>query len=164
MIKLIVLDVDGTMTDGRIIYDTHGAESKEFSVKDGLAISSWKKLGRKVAIITGRVSLVVERRAKELGVDFLVQNCKNKGEKVEEISKELGISLKEVCAIGDDLNDMKMLIASGKSFCPKDANVLIHPYVDEVLESNGGNGAVAEMIFKIVKEEKAVKEYIELWQ
>ena len=163
MIELIVLDVDGTMTDGGIIYDSNGVENKKFNVKDGLAIATWKKMGRKVAIITGRESKIVERRAGELKIDFLVQKCKTKEAKVKELAKSLDITLSSVAAIGDDLNDLGMLKAVGKSFCPNDANEMIKPFVNTVVEENGGYGAVASMIKKIIKEENKEEEFINQW-
>ncbi len=84
-IELIVLDVDGTMTDGRISYGESGDEVKSFSVKDGLAIVSWLKLGKKVAIITGRKSQIVERRAKELHIEHFYQGCSDKLKTLNEL-------------------------------------------------------------------------------
>lgn len=163
MIKLIVLDVDGTMTDGKIIYNVSGWESKEFNVKDGLAIATWKKMGRKVAIITGRESPIVEKRAQELKIDYVIQKCKQKGEQVKELAKKEDIALSAVAAIGDDLNDLSMLKEAGRSFCPADANAMIKPFVTTVLEKNGGYGAVASMIDIIIKEEEKEDEYIGQW-
>lgn len=163
MIKLLVLDVDGTMTDGKISYDANGVESKSFSVKDGLAIRTWLDLGFKVAIITGRESPIVEKRAGELKIDYLIQKCKKKLEKVEEICKEENITLENVCAIGDDLNDLKMLKAVGRSYTLQDANPMVKPFVDEVLEKSGGDGAIALMISKLIKEKNLEEEYISLW-
>ena len=93
MIELIVLDVDGTLTDGKIIYSTSGEETKAFDVADGLAIAVWtKKFGKKAAIITGRNSTIVERRANELQITHLHQGIKNKQEVLEEILKKEGLS------------------------------------------------------------------------
>ncbi|MCV6608843.1 MAG: HAD-IIIA family hydrolase [Campylobacterales bacterium] len=163
MIELIVLDVDGTLTDGGIIYGSDGVESKKFNVKDGLAIATWKKMGRKVAIITGRESNIVERRANELKIDFLVQKCKTKEAKIKELAESLDITLSSVAAIGDDLNDLGMLKAVGDSYCPKDSNEMIKPYVKNVLEEKGGEGAVAAMIKQIIKEENKEEEFISQW-
>ena len=163
MIKLLVLDVDGTLTDGRITYDSNGFESKSFSVKDGLALRTWQDLGFKVAIITGRESNIVERRAKELKIDYLYQKCKNKLEKVEEICKKESITLENVCAIGDDLNDLKMLQSVGRSFTLSDCNPLIKPFVETVLDKKGGEGAVASMVEILIEEKDMTKEYIAQW-
>ena len=91
MIEIIVLDVDGCLTDGKITYDANGVESKSFSVKDGLAITSWHKLGKRSAIITGRTSTIVEKRARELGITHLFQGIHNKDEVLANILKEEGL-------------------------------------------------------------------------
>ena len=93
MIELLVFDVDGCLTNGQITYTEKGDEIKSFNVKDGLAISSWIRLGKKAAIITGRRSKIVERRAKELGIHYLVQGAKNKLEVLDDIRKQENLSL-----------------------------------------------------------------------
>ena len=120
MIELIVLDVDGTLTDGKITYLNNGEETKSFDVRDGLAIAVWtKSFGKKAAIITGRNSSIVEKRAKELNITYLYQGIKNKQEILEEILKKEGLSWSQVAAIGDDLNDYNMLKKVGLSFTPR---------------------------------------------
>ena len=122
MIELIVLDVDGTLTDGKIIYTSAGDELKNFDVKDGLAIASWtKKLNKKVAIITGRKSKLVENRAKELGITHLYQGVDNKDEILQNILYEENLTWEQTAGIGDDLNDFKMLNKVGISFAVADA-------------------------------------------
>ncbi|MCG3717059.1 3-deoxy-D-manno-octulosonate 8-phosphate phosphatase, partial [Aliarcobacter butzleri] len=99
MIELIVLDVDGTLTDGKITYSTNGEELKSFSVADGLAIASWTKdLGKKAAIITGRNSSITERRAKELHITHIYQGIENKQAVLENILKEENLSWNQVAA------------------------------------------------------------------
>ena len=164
MIELIVLDVDGTLTDGKIIYNSNGDELKHFDVKDGLAIASWtKKLNKKVAIITGRKSNLVEKRAKELGINYIFQNVDNKDEVLAEIIKKENLSLEEVAGIGDDLNDYKMLKKVGLSFCVNDAVIDIKNLVDVVSKYNGGCGAVRDMIEYILKKDNQ-KNLKELWE
>jgi len=152
MIKLLVLDVDGTMTDGKITYTNLGDEIKSFDVKDGMAIASWtKKLNNHIAIITGRKSTIVERRAKELGIKHLYQGADNKDEILQNILDEENITWEEVAGIGDDLNDYKMLKKVGLSFCVADAVNDIKEISDVVCQSNGGHGAIREMIEYILK-------------
>jgi len=122
-IELIVLDVDGTLTDGRITYTQNGDEVKSFSVKDGLAIASWIKLGKEVAIITGRSSKIVERRVKELGIKYFFQGIHNKKEVLEELLSKLNISMDSVATAGDDLNDYSMLKSSKYAYVPSDASM-----------------------------------------
>lgn len=155
MIELLVLDVDGTLTDGKIIYTSSGDELKQFDVKDGLAVASWtKKFGKKVAIITGRDSELVKKRANELGVTHLFQGIDNKDEVLENILKQENLTWEQTAAIGDDLNDLKMLSKVGLSFCVNDAVEDIKTICDVVCTKKGGDGAVREMIEYILKKDK----------
>lgn len=163
MIKLIVLDVDGCLTDGKIIYDNNGLESKQFNVKDGLGITSWLKLGNEVAIITGRDSQIVANRAKELGIQHLYQGVKNKKARLEELVASLEISLSEVAAIGDDLNDYYMLKAVGHSFTPRNGVKEIQELVTTRLSCNGGEGAVREMVDILVDRNKQRDQFMAVW-
>lgn len=163
MIELIVLDVDGTLTDGKIIYTSNGDEIKNFDVKDGLAIASWtKKLNKKVAIITGRKSKLVENRAKELGVTHLFQGVDNKDEILQNILNEENLTWDQTAGIGDDLNDFKMLKKVGISFAVADAVDEIKALSDVVCTKNGGYGAVREMVEYILNHDKQ-KELKDLW-
>ena len=164
MIDLLVFDVDGCLTNGQITYTEDGSEIKSFSVKDGLAISSWIRLGKKAAIITGRRSKIVERRAKELGISYLFQGVKNKLEVLEEIRKSEKLEFSQIAAIGDDLNDYAMLKAVGKSYTPADGSEYICSLCDVILYNNGGNGAVREMIEGIIKEDGLEEEYLKIWK
>ena len=165
MIKLIILDVDGTLTDGKITYDEHNNEHKNFCVKDGLGIVTWiKKMNKKVAIITGRKSKLTKKRAKELGVQFIYQNAHNKFKIIKKICKKNNIKLNEVAAIGDDLNDLKMLKKVGCSFAPYDASKFILDIVDNICDKNGGSGAVREMIEIICENDNLTKEFISAWE
>lgn len=164
-IKLIVLDVEGTLTKGNIVFDNMGNELKSFNVKDGLAISTWtKKLGRKVAIVTGRFSKSVECRAEELGVQYVYQNVEDKLKLITELCERENIDLSEVAAIGDDLNDYQLLTNVGSSFCPNDACAEIIKAVKTVLKNNGGSGAVREMIEHICVFDDMKKEFLKHYQ
>ena len=162
-IELVVLDVDGTMTDSRITYSENGDEIKSFNVKDGLAIVAWKKLGREVAIITGRSSKIVERRAKELHIEHFYQGIDNKKEVLENLLEKLDLTMDNVAAIGDDLNDLQMLKAAKISFVPRDASAYVDKVATVILNKKGGNGAVREMIEKLIVQEGLEKQYLELW-
>jgi 3-deoxy-D-manno-octulosonate 8-phosphate phosphatase (KDO 8-P phosphatase) len=163
-IELIVLDVDGTMTDGRITYSESGDEIKSFNVKDGLAIVAWKKLGRKVAIITGRSSKIVARRAKELHIEHFYQGVENKVEVLETLLERLDLTMENVATIGDDLNDLSMLKASKLSFVPRDASAYVDRVASVVLNRRGGDGAVREMIERLIAKEGLEKQYLALWE
>lgn len=164
MIRLIVLDVDGTLTDGGITYDANGVESKTFNVKDGFAIAGWIRLGRRAAIITGRNSPIVAKRAAELGITHFYQGIKDKAAKLKEILETEGIKMEEVAAVGDDLNDFRMMKEAGLAFAPADASPYLVEAIDVRLSKKGGAGAVAEMVEYLVKQENLEKEYTEYWK
>ena len=132
-------------------------------MKDGFGIVSWMKLGKKSAIITGRSSRVVERRAKELGITYLYQDVKNKKAVLEDILRQEGLAFENVAAIGDDLNDLALLKEVGLSFCPKDAVPLVQNSVDIILSKEGGKAAVREMIDIIVEKENKSEAFVNLW-
>ncbi len=163
MIKLIVLDVDGCLTEGKIIYDNNGLESKQFNVKDGFGIKSWMRLGHEVAIITGRESQIVSNRAKELGIKHLYQGVKDKLAALEGLLAELDIPLESVAAIGDDLNDYKMLQKVGRSFAPADAVIEVRQGVQSVLSKRGGDAVVREMIDLLAEENNQKETYLGFW-
>jgi len=162
-IELIVLDVDGTLTDGKISYSQNGDEIKSFCVKDGLAISSWIKLGKEVAIITGRRSEIVARRAKELGIKHYYQGVHDKQEVLVELLIKLNYTMHNVASVGDDLNDYKMLVASKRSYVPNNASPHVKKIADVVLTRSGGDAAVREMIEELVVSEGLEEEYLALW-
>lgn len=162
-IELIVLDVDGTMTDGHITYSQNGDEIKSFNVKDGLAIVSWMKLGKKVAIITGRSSSIVQRRVKELHIEYFYQGIEDKLGTLETLCAKLDITMDNVAAIGDDLNDYKMLQAVNLSFVPSDASMHVEKVATVVLMRRGGDGAVREMIEYLINKEGLENKYLDLW-
>ncbi len=152
MIKLLVFDIDGTLTNGKITYDANGVETKSFDVKDGMAIEAWtKKFGFKAAFITGRNSPIVDRRGAELGVEYIYQGVKDKTIILDEILKKENLTLANVAAIGDDLNDIKMLQSVKLSFCPSDASDEVKNIVSFVSKKSGGNGAAREMIEAVLK-------------
>ncbi len=164
MIKMIILDVDGCMTNGSITFDENGVESKTFNVKDGLGITTWLKIGNDAVIITGRTSKIVERRAKELGIVHLFQGVKNKKEVLQNIMDVLGVDPQEVAVIGDDLNDIGMFEVASLGFAPADAHPSIKEKADVVLKAKGGEGAVREMIDTIVSRNAQQKEFLSVWQ
>jgi len=164
VIELIVLDVDGTLTDGKITYDGNGIESKSFDVADGLAIASWtKKMGKQAAIITGRTSKAVEQRAKDLGIKHLHQGIHNKDEVLQKILDDEGLSWNQVAAIGDDLNDYKMLKKVGISFTPSNGTPYLKDFVNVTCTNAGGTGAVREMMEYIFKEDGLEEEFVKIW-
>lgn len=164
MIEIIFLDVDGCLTDGGLYHSNSGEEMKKFNVKDGFGIQEWQKLGKKVAIITGKTSKIVENRAKELKIPMCFQGVKDKFEKAKEILKEHNLDFSQAGAIGDDFNDIKLLKNVKMAFAPKDALIdkkLCKNIIK--LQNNGGNGAVREMIEFIIKKNKIRKTWLKTW-
>ncbi|MEL0152331.1 MAG: HAD hydrolase family protein, partial [Halieaceae bacterium] len=120
-ITLLVLDVDGVMSDGKVTYTSDGAELKSFNIKDGVGIKCIQKAGVQTAIITGRVSPMVARRASELGIHHLIQGREDKLAALKELITSLSIELKNVAYMGDDLPDIEAITSVGIGACPADA-------------------------------------------
>lgn len=144
-IKLLLLDVDGVMTDGRIIFDDQGRELKAFDVKDGHGLKLVQRAGIKVGIITGRQSEVVVRRAAELGIDLVYQGAKEKLVPFRQILSDLELSPQEVAYVGDDLVDLPILLQVGFSATVADAVAEVRSRVDLVTDRAGGRSAVREI-------------------
>ena len=146
-IKLLVMDVDGTLTDGCIYMGPQGEAMKAFNCQDGHGIAQiLPKLGITPVIITGRNSQIVANRAAELKISHLHQGIHDKLPLLQEIARELGAAREEVAYIGDDLNDMDCINWCGLTGCPADAVPEIRSAVDFVTGRNGGRGAVREFI------------------
>jgi len=151
-IKLLLLDVDGVMTDGRIMYLNDGGEAKAFDVKDGHGLKLIQRAGIKVGIITGRQSDIVARRAAELGIELVYQGAKDKMQPFMEILEKLGLNASEVAYVGDDLVDLPVMRLVGFSATVADASDDIKPYVDLVTSRPGGRGAVREVCDLLLKQ------------
>lgn len=162
MIRLLLLDVDGCLTEGKIIYTASGDELKNFNVKDGFAIRTWLRMGHHVAIITGRESKIVQHRAKELKIPHLYQAVEDKLAVAQQLCEELGIEPDEVAAIGDDLNDIRLLQWVGQAYTPHDSVPYVQNYAT-VLERNGGEAVVREMIEKVVDLNGERDRFLSFW-
>jgi len=150
-IKLLLLDVDGVLTDGRIVYDNHGNELKSFDVKDGHGLKLVQRAGLRVGIITGRQSDLVVKRAAELGIEILYQGVLRKLEPYLEILESTGFSDEQVAYVGDDLIDLPLLRRVGFSATVADAHPDVLPHVDFVSQGEGGRGAVREICDLLLK-------------
>ena len=153
MIKLVLLDVDGTLTDGGIYRGNNGEELKRFNVKDGYVIVNAQKLGIEFGIITGRKSELVEIRSNELKIKYLYQGISEKTVILEEIMQKTELKKEEIAYMGDDLNDILIMKQSGLTGAPKDAADEVIQIVDFVSEKNGGSGAVREFVEYILKKD-----------
>jgi len=150
-IRLLLLDVDGVMTDGRIIFDSNGVESKFFNVKDGHGIKMLQRGGIEVGIISGRESKVVANRATELGIERVFQKATDKLSPYLRILADTGFSDGEVAFIGDDLIDIPVLKRVGFAAAPADAVAEVLPFAHFVTRSSGGFGAVREISDMLLK-------------
>lgn len=153
-IKYLIIDVDGTMTDGGIYYDEHGNELKKFNTRDAAAFRAAKAVGVEPIVLTGRSCKAVERRMKDLGVRYFYQGIVNKREKIRQLMKELHFSKEQLGYIGDDLNDLWAMQSACFVACPSDA-------CEEVIEAShyvsvhkGGAGAVRDIITYLLKKQK----------
>jgi 3-deoxy-D-manno-octulosonate 8-phosphate phosphatase (KDO 8-P phosphatase) len=162
-IRLIVSDVDGVWTDGRIIYTSENGEIKEFNVRDGLAAKLAQKAGLIVALLTSRRSPALERRAKELGITELHQLAANKLESCERLAQKLKVRFDQVLYIGDDLPDLAPMMRAGISAAPADAADEVHAAAQWKLSSHGGRGAFRELVERLLRErgdwDSIVKEF-----
>lgn len=149
-IKMLVMDVDGTLTDGKIYIGENGEVMKAFNVKDGYGIVMAKKQGILPVIITGRKSKIVEERAKELGIEEFYQEIHDKVEVLKEVAERHEILLEEIAYIGDDLNDIDCMSICGLSACHIDAIDEVRNVADYVCQNYGGNGAVREFINYVI--------------
>ena len=154
-IRLLILDVDGVLTDGHITMNERGEEVKSFNVKDGLGLKILMSTGIEVIIITGRKSMVVEHRAKELGIDEVWQGIKDKKVLCKRIIGEKGLKKEEVCCIGDDLPDLAMFMEAGLRIAVADGVEEVREKADLVTKKKGGYGAVREACEWILKSKGA---------
>lgn len=145
-IKLLVLDVDGVLTDGTIYIGNEGEVFKGFNAKDGMGISCALRSGIKVAIITGRQSEIIRRRAEELGITTVLEGVRDKEAALRQLIRQNNLSFKQAAYIGDDLNDLAPMLCCGLSFAPADAANDALDVADFVLLNDGGRGAVREAI------------------
>ncbi len=145
-IKLIIMDCDGVLTDGRLYFSERGEELKVFHVRDGQGLVTWHKAGFRSAIISGRDSPIVELRGTQLGVEFLVQGCDDKVAAFNEILDAAGVTSSEAAFIGDDLPDVEVMKLSGLGIAVADANETAKAAADYVTKASGGQGAVREVI------------------
>jgi len=163
-VQLIVLDVDGTLTDGTLLYDNNGGEAKRFHIADGLGIVMAQCLGLQFAVLSGRQSPAVERRMAELGVTDLVQKSGDKAEAMRQILERYGLEAGQVAYIGDDLNDLPAFDVAGVKIAVADAAELLRERADWVTPRNGGEGAVRDAIDEILRRqgryEEAVAAYL----
>jgi len=150
-VRLLVLDADGTLTDGGIHVDGHGVETKRFFVRDGFAIRAWMRSGREIAVITGRGEGSLRHRLADLGVRHLVTASGPKGPVIEDLLLRLGVAPEEAAAMGDDLPDLALLSRVGYPMAVADAAPEVLAASAWVSRLGGGHGAVREAIEHLMR-------------
>ena len=155
-IKLLLMDCDGVLTDGKLYYFASGEELKVFNVKDGQGIVSWHEAGFKSGIITKKKSDTVKKRATDLGVSYIKQNSRDKTQCFSDILADAQVSVEEVAYIGDDLSDIELLKIVGFSIAVADAAGEVLEIVDYVTKANGGFGAVREITDLLLNAKKTI--------
>lgn len=143
-LQLLVLDVDGVLSDGRLYYSENGHETKAFHIHDGLGIKLLQRSGVEVAIITGRSSQLLERRARELGIERVIQGREDKLTALEELLKPLQIEWQHIAYMGDDLPDLAAIRRVGLGMTVANANPLVRQHARWISQLPGGAGAVRE--------------------
>lgn len=150
-IKLLLMDCDGVLTDGRIWVLESGEDQKAFHTRDGLGLELLHRAGVKSGVISGRVSSALERRAAKLGMSYVRQGCEEKQQAFAEIVADAGLTNAEVGFAGDDLNDIPLMLQSGLALAVADAALETRNHAHYVTEARGGHGAVREMVELILK-------------
>jgi len=150
-IRLLLTDVDGVLTDGGVILDNQGVESKCFNIRDGLAIRLWQLAGGQAGLVTGRSSQVVKLRAAELDMDVVRQGVKDKLPEVQAIAESLKLRPDEIAYVGDDLPDVPTIRYCGLGIAVGDAPEEVREAADYVTSVPGGGGAVREVVELILK-------------
>jgi len=153
--RLLVLDVDGVLTDGVLVYGASGEEIKRFHVRDGLAMQQARRAGVEVAIVSGRASAAVTRRMSELGVVEVHQGVGDKEALLRGLLARLGVSAAETAVMGDDLPDLPLMRMAGIAMAPVDAAPEVRQAADWVSRLAGGHGAVREAIEWLLRSRKA---------
>jgi len=150
-IRLLLMDCDGVLTDGRIWLFENGEEQKGFHTRDGLGIELLHRAGLRSGIISGRTSSAVQKRAHGLGMSFVIQGCEDKQKAFAEILDQAGLENLEVAFIGDDLNDIPLMLQSGLGVAVADAALEAREHAHYITSVAGGSGAVREVIELILK-------------
>ncbi|MEN6494461.1 MAG: HAD hydrolase family protein [Thermoguttaceae bacterium] len=150
-IELILSDVDGVLTDGRVIYDNQGIETKSFFIRDGMGIKLWQKAGYRFGVLTQRSSQIVKLRSAELDIAIVRQGTQDKLATLGELLEDLGLTMAQTCYLGDDLPDLPVVRAVGLGVAVADACPELRDAAAYVTQTPGGFGAVRETIELILK-------------
>lgn len=163
-IQLLILDVDGVLTDGGIVVHSDGTESKRFSVLDGHRIKLWQRAEGQIAVISGRETAATTIRAKQLGISLVMQGCLEKLPAFEQLLKKVGLTPEQTAYVGDDLMDIPLVRRAGFGVAVANAADDLKKHADFITQRKGGDGAVAEVIEHLLKKnmkwEKLMERYL----
>jgi 3-deoxy-D-manno-octulosonate 8-phosphate phosphatase (KDO 8-P phosphatase) len=164
-IKILVLDVDGVLTDGTLTINSDGSESKFFNVLDGHGVKMWRRAGLKVAFLSGRASGPTKHRASQLDIDYVFEDCHDKLKALKKFLSQIGFSAEQAAYVGDDLTDLPAIRYVGFGAAVANAVNDVKQYADYVTVNEGGKGAVREVIEYILKStgkwQELVKRYLQ---
>jgi 3-deoxy-D-manno-octulosonate 8-phosphate phosphatase (KDO 8-P phosphatase) len=162
-IRLLLLDVDGVLTDGAIIYDGQGQETKHFNAKDGLGLRLLMQAGIQVGIVSGRRSRALSQRCENLNIKLLFDGVQDKAAALDEIVRQTGIPADQTAFVGDDLTDLPVIRKVGLGVAVADAHELVKTAAHMVTRSGGGRGAVREVCEAILKAQGLWEQVIKKW-
>ncbi len=162
-IELILSDVDGVLTDGGIVLDNQGIETKRFCIRDGQGIRLWQKAGYRFGVISLRSSQIVKMRAEELGIEIVRQGTGNKLAALQQIREELGLKPEQTCYLGDDLPDLPAVRAVGLGVAAADACDELRRAAHYVTTAAGGSGVVRETVEMILKAQRRWDDVIQMY-
>jgi YrbI family 3-deoxy-D-manno-octulosonate 8-phosphate phosphatase len=162
-IQLLVLDVDGTLTDGGMYYSAEGDVLKRFYVQDGMGITLLQRAGIKIALLTSESSPIVKARALKLKIEHVILGCKAKRQALLDLAQKLEIPLHRIAYMGDDVNDEAPMQIAGIAACPSDAVSVIQKVADYICQAQGGKGAVREFAEKILEAQGKSNTLPEVW-
>lgn len=150
-VKLLLMDCDGVLTDGRLYFSEKGEELKVFHVRDGQGLVMWHEAGFRSGVITGRKSKMLERRVENLGIHYLKQSSENKIKDFEGILRDANLKAEDVAYVGDDLPDVELLSLVGFPVVVADSVRGVRPHAQYITQQNGGNGAIREVTDLLLK-------------
>lgn len=163
-IKLLLMDVDGVLTRGELIYTGDQTETKTFHVKDGLGLKLLKEAGVMLGVVTGRKSAALDRRLGEIGIDLCFDGVTRKGELIDPILAQTGCKPEEIAFIGDDIVDISLMNRVGVAIAVADAETAVKPYATLVTEACGGTGAVREVCNAILQAKGYWEDILKRWE
>jgi len=163
-LKLVVFDVDGVLTDGRLLYTEQGETIKRFNVKDGVAMKLLPKWGIQVAVITAKDSAPLRQRMSELKIEYFYPGCHNKAEAFDELVERLGMKPDEAAYVGDDVIDLQVMPKVGVAMCPSDAHILLQRHCPVILNKAGGGGVAREVADIVLATRMSLEDAYELAQ